>query len=327
MGKSGIFMRKIILLAAIFTLTLAGCTLTGGGGEKVSAIGIEAAKVKAADFINKNLLPAGTEATVKEAAEEFGLYRVAVSLTDGQEITTYLTLDGKKFFPQVMDIAEVESRKQQNQAQPDGGAAPAANIPKADKAKAELFVMSFCPYGVQAEAAMSPVIDLLGDKADIQVRFIASVPGDDLNAVKSLHGAIEGIEDARQLCVAKNYDQTTLWKYINQINKDCYPIYRNGEEQYKTCWQKAAKDAGASASKIEACMDSEGVSLIKAEDTAAKGYGVSGSPTLLINGVKFNGGRNPEAYKQAICDGFTTPPAECSETLSSTGATAEGGCD
>jgi predicted DsbA family dithiol-disulfide isomerase len=179
---------------------------------------------------------------------------------------------------------------------------------------------------VQAEAAMAPVVDLLGAKADIQVRFIASVSGDDINEVKSLHGAVEGIEDARQLCVAKNYSQETLWDYIGRINKDCYPVYRNGDDIYKTCWQKAAKDAGVSTGKLDACVAGEGVALIQKEDAAAKSNGVSGSPTLIINGVKYNGGRTPESYKQAICAGFATPPAECSETLSTDGASADGGC-
>ena len=44
---------------------------------------------------------------------------------------------------------------------------PSQEITKTDKPNVELFVMSFCPYGVQAETAMKPVVDLLGDSADI----------------------------------------------------------------------------------------------------------------------------------------------------------------
>ena len=78
--------------------------------------------------------------------------------------------------------------------------------------------MSFCPYGVIATDAMSPVAGLLGDKADINVRYIASIEGDDINQVKSLHGPIEGIEDARQLCVLNNYGQEAYWNYVDEIN-------------------------------------------------------------------------------------------------------------
>jgi hypothetical protein len=116
--------------------------------------------------------------------------------------------------------------------------------PKSDKPLVELFVMSFCPYGVQAEEVMKPVADLLGDKADIRVRFISSLETDDLNDVKALHGVIEGKENARQLCVADTYNKEAQWKYIMNINESCYPIYRNGDAEYEACWKKAAKDAG-----------------------------------------------------------------------------------
>jgi len=58
----------------------------------------------------------------------------------------------------------------------------------------------------------------------------------------------------------------------------------------------------------------------------AEQYGVTGSPTLIINGVEYSGSRSSEAYKQAICDAFTTAPSECSQTLSETSSTATGGC-
>lgn len=66
--------------------------------------------------------------------------------------------------------------------------------------------------------------------------------------------------------------------------------------------------------------------MMKAEESLAGQYGVSGSPTLIINGVLYNGARTADAYKQAICSAFNNAPAECSETLSATGASVSGGC-
>ena len=45
-------------------------------------------------------------------------------------------------------------------------------------------------------------------------------------------------------------------------------------------------------------------------------YGVQGSPTLVINGAVVDVSRSPEAIKQAVCAGFTSPPKECEQTLS-----------
>ncbi len=320
-------MKKTIILSIALIFLVAGCSLplSKNSKNREQVLGIEEAKIKVVDFINNNLMQPGSTVSVKEITEENNLYKVVVNMSNGQEIISYLTKDGKKFFPQVMDITEIEEKNKDKQATQ---APQPTTVPKTDKPKVELFVMSFCPYGVQAEKAMDPVVKLLGERADIDVRFIASIEGDDLNNVKSLHGAIEGIEDARQLCVAKNYEEVIFWKYVNNINEDCYPIYRKGDDVYKECWEKAARDAGVNINKINSCLDKEGVSLISAEDTAAKGYGVSGSPSLVINGVKANPSRTPEGYKAAICDSFNSSPEECGTVLESTGdAPASGGCN
>lgn len=329
-GKPSVYMKKIIFLSLALAIITAGCSLTDK--NKIVIMNPEEAKVMATSFINENLLQPGTEATIKEIVDENGMYKLKISLPggqdgSGQEVDSYMSKDGKKFFVSGLDVEEVKAKNQESKTQAAAETQASANITKTDKPVAELFVMSFCPYGVQAEGVMAPVFDLLGDKADIRIRFIASVSGDDINNVQSLHGPIEGIEDARQLCVAKNYDQKTLWKYITNINTDCYPIYRNGDDVYETCWKKAAKDAGVNAAKLETCIKDEGVALINTEDQAAKQSGVSGSPTLLINGVKSQAARTPEGYKAAICSAFNTPPAECNEVLASTGAAASGGCN
>lgn len=318
-------MKKILFLGLVLVFLSSGCSLLKNTKE-AKALTPEEAKTRVADFINENLMQPGSEVSIKEISEENGMYKIIVNISEGQEITSYLTKDGKKFFPQVMDIDEVVA---QNANKTEAGDNAAANqeIPKQDKPLVELFVMAFCPYGVQAEDAMLPVVDLLKDKADINIRFIASIEGDDINQVKSLHGPIEGIEDARQLCVAKNYDNATLWNYVSEINKNCYSIYNQGGEVYKKCWEAAAKTAKVDTKKIEKCVTSEGPDLIRAEDAVASANSVSGSPTLLINGVKYNGGRTADAFKTAICSGFTTPPAECAEVLDATTAAASGGCE
>jgi len=315
-------MKKIIFLCFGFVLLTTACTKT----STEVTLSIEEAKVKALAFINTNLMQEGQEVSVKEVVEDSGMYKVVVNMPNGQEIESFISKDGKKFFPQVMDIEETEAKAVEAGNQAANQPKTVADVPKAEIAKAELFVMSFCPYGVVAEKAMAPVVDLLGDKADINIRFIASIEGDDIKKVRSLHGPIEGIENARQLCVEKNYGKETLWEYVNEINEKCYPIYRNGDDVYKTCWQTAAKNAGVNIAKIDKCVETEGPDLIRKEDDAAKGYGVTGSPSLIINGEKINAARNPEGFKTAICNGFDNPPAECSESLSEDGGQASGDC-
>ncbi len=280
------------------------------------------AGTKAVEYINSYLLQPGYSAKLVSANETNGIYSISINITSSQGSTiypSYVTKDGKLLFVSSVDLSVTPKTDTNSAAQ------ETQTVPKTDKPKVELFVMSFCPYGVQAEQAMAPVVDLLGSNADIKIRFIASAEGDDINSIQSLHGIVEGKEDARQLCVMNNYNASVYWNYLSAIDSDCYPLYRN-ETAYDACWKKAASDAGIDAAKIDSCTSSEGVSLIKVEEAAAGSYGVSGSPTLLINGVKVSVARTPEGYKAAICDAFNQPPSECNETLSATGSTASGNC-
>lgn len=300
----------IVLIIALAVVLLGGfqpsSILTAGGNSTAN---------KAIDYINNNLVTTGAVTFV--SVEDFnGLYKVTTSY-QGQKISIYATKDGKYLFVSQPFDTSVEIPTTTTTAE---------EIPQKEKASAELFVMSFCPYGVQAEDLMKPVFDLLGSKADIKIRFIARVSGDTINDVSSLHGENEAAEDLRQLCIMKNYDAATYWKYLEEFNKNCYPQYSD-DAKLDACWKATADKFGIDKAKIESCASGkEGIDLLKADEQIGDGYGVTGSPTLIVNGETYSGSRTSDAYKQAICSGFTTPPAECSQTLSSEGTTASGGC-
>ncbi|HII39179.1 TPA: thioredoxin domain-containing protein [Candidatus Micrarchaeota archaeon] len=282
----------------------------------------QAAGEKAVKYLNENLLAAqGVTAVLNSVTEENGLYKLDMSINKGNETLqkpeAYASQNGRL----LLVGTTFDLDKPVPTPEP---AKPAATPQKTDKPVVELFVMSFCPFGVQAEQAMDPVIPLLKDSADIKIRYIAHI-GDTLDSVQSLHGPTEGTEDIRQLCVAKNYNTTVLWNYVRTINAECYPQYSN-PEAYTTCWKSAAAKAGINATAMEACITSEGVSLIKTEMEVTAKYGVSGSPTLMINGVRYEGARSADAFKQGICAAFKTPPAACSQAVSSAAPAAAGNC-
>lgn len=307
-----------MITTVILIIALAVLYLRGFPTPVTTGLTSQEAASKAIDFINKNLVQSGT-ATLASVEETSGLYRVTTSY-QGQQIPIYVTKDGSYLFvSQPINMAqEITTTTTQPQ-----------QITKKDKATAELFVMSFCPYGVQAETVMKPVIDLLGTKADIKIRFIASVQGTTVDSVQSLHGITEAQEDLRQLCIMKNYDQKTFWNYLMEIDNNCYgKIDTKNAAALDACWKSAATKFGIDIAKIQTCSNStEGLDLLKADEKLTDQYGVSGSPTLMINGVMYSGSRSSEGFKQAICNGFTTAPAECNQTLSgSTEASATGGC-
>lgn len=302
-------------VAVLAIIILSGCTLPDSNADKAGNkdIGVEAAKEKALDFVKNNMVQPGVEVSVKETAKEGELYRIVFKVED-QEFTGYISQNGIKFFPEAMDIAEVEKqiaeqKKKEEEALKD--------VPKTDKPVVDLYVMSFCPYGNRAEDTMKPVYDLLKDKVDFNFRYIVSSSG---NAIQSLHGQPEVVQNEREACVMKNYGKDAWMSFVTYVNKNC------GSDG--SCWEVGAKANNIDTSKINSCVKSEGVELMKADEKLATGANASGSPTMIINGVQskavYQYG-NSDGYKQAICNAFNEAPAECAQVLSSATSTAEGG--
>jgi len=250
-----------------------------------------------------------TGLTIDSIEEESGVYKINFAY-QGSIIPVYMTKDGK--LAGSLSLVPDSSSTTQTQNQ------ETQEIPKSDKPKAELYVMSFCPYGNRAEDTMLPVYNLLKNKVDFNVHYIVSVSGD---AVQSLHGQPEVDENIRESCVLTNNGLDKWWAFINYVNDNC------GSDG--SCWKQAAQQAGVSEASISSCVSTKGLSLMKEEADASDAAGVSGSPTLIINGVEttsvYQYG-NSEAYKQAICSAFTTAPEECEETLSSSTTTTGGSC-
>lgn len=266
----------------------------------------EQAQAKVVEFIEKNMVAPGTKVEVVGVTKENGLYKVTIKVGE-QEVPTYITQDGKNFFPQAIDIAEAEAKAQEQ--------AKAAEIPKSDNPKADLYVMSFCPYGNKAEDTMKPVYDLLKDKVDFNFHYIVTTEGDKIN---SLHGAKEVAQNQREACVLKDSGKDKWFGFVSYVNAKC------GVDG--ACWEAGARSLGLNTAKINACVASEGVALMKANEEASNLAGASGSPTLTINGVTskvaYQYG-NPEGYKQAICDAFNTAPEECAKVLASQATPAQ----
>jgi len=305
----------LLLLAALAASVLTkGFSFTGAATAGISA---QQAGAKAVSYIN-DLLQGQATATLVNATEVNGVYKLRISI-EGQSTDIYVTKDGVLMFPGAYDITvPLPTPSSQSQAASTG-------YPKSDKPSVELFVMSFCPYGVQAEQAMKPVVDLLGDSADFRIKFIVNVGGTTPDDVQSLHGSPEAMEDLRQVCIRENYDQATLWSYVSEISENCYSLYRN-DTAMDACWKAAAAEAGVNSTLVEECVNTESVSLISEDESEAGVYGVTGSPTIFINGQPYAGARSSEAFKTAICSAFNEPPAACNQTLLSTTSTASGGC-
>jgi hypothetical protein len=301
---TGIAAVIVILLVAGFTQNMS---------DQGAVIPAQACAEKTLTYINNNLVSPGTSASLTSVTENRGMYEMKIMYL-GRDMTLYTTRDCSSLFTSSIDMNA--------RAGASGAAVPA----KTERPVVDLYVMAFCPYGTQAESAMKPAAALLGAKADIRVRYITTTTGTTVGSVQSLHGMPEAKEDLRQICILKKSPEQ-FWDYLEKFNDACYPHYQNAA-LLDACRGNVTAAIGIDAGSIETCAGGEeGLALLKADEALSNKNGASASPTLIINGQEYRGTRTPDAYKQAICDRFVTPPAECSTTLPPLAASAvSGGC-
>ncbi len=272
------------------------------------------------NFINNELLQGRARAKLLNfsTTKYSGLYHIKISI-NGQTYDSYVTSDGKLLFPSGINVTTTNSNEQQENENK-------FSAPKTDVPDVKLFVMAYCPFGLQSEKAMIPVYNLLKDKANITLNYVIySNYGKeclDNGTYCSMHGGSELTEDIRQLCINKIYGKDKLWAYLDKFDHDC--TYQNA----KDCWKTAEDSVGIDDSLIQECIDKEKTefTMLKNEKSLNAKYNVRGSPTLIINGKVYSGERTPEDYKEAICSAFNNKPDECNENLSSeTASTGFGG--
>jgi protein-disulfide isomerase len=201
-----------------------------------------------------------------------------------------------------------------------------------NKPQIDFFIMSYCPYGNQAEEAVEPVYQLLKDKAIFNPRYViySNYGGGgtdycmDSGKYCSMHGIQELHQDIRELCVDKYMGIGAYFKFVLAMNTQC--TAQNAD----SCWEAVAKGLSLDTTKIKACEKDEGLAIVKEEARLNELWGASGSPTVFIDGAEFGGARTAEGFKTGLCAAFDTKPAECSTTLAgataATAATATGGC-
>ncbi len=306
--------KKNLMMAlgavAIVLIVLAAGNFSGGlfntkGGNK--ALSADEAKAKAEDFINKNLVE-GTTASIT-SVEDYSdsLYKLKVKVGE-TDIDSYITKDGKQFFPQAMEIdAAVATNTGDAAAQTP--VAP-ADLVKSDKPEVELFVMSHCPYGTQAEKGIVPVMETLKDKANIKIKFVNYI----------MHQAVEKDDNLVQYCIDKE-DPSKYTAFLKCFLKDgnsgtCMTSTGVNTKKVQSCISATDKQFKVTEAFNDKTKWSNGsfppFAIHEAENVK---YGVQGSPTLVINGKQVDSERSPAAFLTTICAAFNNPPAECSTKL------------
>jgi len=221
--------------------------------------------------------------------------------------------------PVKSEPAKTESAAPQaaTQTAPQAEASTASGASK--KVGVQLFVMSYCPYGIQAENSMIKTLKALKGYVDFELHFVVSAAG---GAIQSLHGQKEVDMDAVQICVGKINPDAQM-EFIVEWNKNT-----------SQPWQDVASKLSIDPDEIKGCLNSGyGVDVLKKDGSLCEELGVQGSPTLVIDGQQYRGPRSSRNFFDAICQAFEkkgAKPPVCSappDYLStSDGQAAPGSC-
>jgi 2-hydroxychromene-2-carboxylate isomerase len=169
----------------------------------------------------------------------------------------------------------------------------------------ELYVMSQCPYGVQAQAGIIPAVQELGEENfNLAIEFISTDLGN--GQFNSLHGEPETKGNIVQLC-AEDVDDSKYLDLILCMNKDMSSIPNN--------WKACAESLGYDIAKVEACYEGEkGKELLSASVVNTNTRGATGSPTIYIGDQLYTGARDVMDFKRAFCTAFEgEKPEGCSD--------------
>jgi len=281
---------------------------------------------KAITYLNEQFLAEqGLEATFKNLTETESFYEIGFTIYSSgqpvQDFTMYATKNGEKLI--LGDTFDISGYVPGQKEEPEFEA-------KTDAPLVEFYIMSFCPYGNQAEEGLGPVVELLDEHATFEPHFVVysdfcsggqRCNPDDycIGDYCAMHGINELNENVRQACVWK-YQENKWWDYVNYANANC------NVNNIETCWLDAAENSGVDTTAVQTCFDSETETILAAEYAAMAKYGVQGSPQIFINGVEHSGGRSPENYKSAVCDAFNEPPETCGATLDESASATTGSC-
>ncbi|MCF7861234.1 hypothetical protein K9M79_03225 [Candidatus Woesearchaeota archaeon] len=176
----------------------------------------------------------------------------------------------------------------------------------------EAFVMSHCPFGTQIEKGLIPVQELLGDKIDFKIKFVNY----------AMHGDKEIYEQLNQYCIQE--EQTDKYMtYLKCFLKDgqsdaCLIEADIDAEALKECTDEVDTEYQITANFNDKTTWMGNYPPFKVNEKEVQQYGVRGSPGLVVNGVLVSSARDPQSLLETICQGFTTKPAECSQSLDTT---------
>jgi hypothetical protein len=180
-----------------------------------------------------------------------------------------------------------------------------------EKPIVELFVMSYCPYGLQIEKGLIPVLDTLNDSINFSVKFCGY----------AMHGRIEINEQLTQYCIQREQIDKYL-PYLRCFLADgnasgCLNLTGIDHAKLTGCTQSADSEYNITRDYYnQTTWFADRYPPFDIYKDETEQYNIYSSPTLLVNGSIIDTNRDPKSLLETVCAGFATRPASCDANLS-----------
>jgi protein-disulfide isomerase len=274
----------ILLVVAIYTN---GFNFTGAASVNTLALTQIDAEDKVLDYVNENLLRPPFTAEVKSSEELGSLFRVMLDV-GGQDVESYITKDGRFFFPQGFDLEmpldfgedlEAPEIELVDVSVDDDSIKGDPNAPVTIIEFSE-FQCPFCKKYV--DEAYLKIIEEYVDAGKVRYVFRDFPLG--------FH------DQAKPAAMASEcaHEQGKYWEYHDLLFENQVDL---SIENYK----KWAVDLGLDTGQFNDCLDTEKYAEEVDNDLAdGQSYGVSGTPAFFINGKMISGAQPYAVFEQAI---------------------------
>lgn len=269
-------MTLLLIIALAVSVWSHGFNFSAG-----KTLTLQEAQDKTLQYVNTKLLQPPFVAEITKAEDAGSLYKITLSVA-GQTIDSYLTKDGKIFFPQGMEIKETDLLGKDAVFE-----VSADDDTVKGQANAPVTIIEFsdfqCPFCAKFVKEILPQLD----KEYIQTGKVKLIFRDfPLEFHPDAQKAAEAAECAGEQ--GKYWEMhDSLFQYQNKLDVESLKVY--------------AGELGIDMTQFNKCLDKGDMAEeVKKDFAEGQKYGITGTPAFFINGKLVTGAMPYADFKKAI---------------------------
>ncbi|MBI2124937.1 thioredoxin domain-containing protein [Candidatus Woesearchaeota archaeon] len=280
----------IALVLLVLSLFTQGFDFSEKGLTGAATISLDEAKDKALTYVNGQLLQPPFQATVEASEELDSLYKITLNVA-GQTVDSYVTKDGKLFFPQGLEMEAVVLENGETETPSNSELAPVEVSVDDDPAlgleDAPVTMVEFsdfqCPFCKKAnDEALKEVKDKYVEAGKLKIVY-RDFP-------------LEFHPEAEVAAIAAECadEQGKFWEYHDLL-------FANQDSLSDANYKKWAVELGLDEEEFNECYKGlEYLNEVRADMADGQKYGVSGTPAFFINGRMISGAQPYAVFEQEI---------------------------